>query len=613
MKTTALPAEGGAKPTANGAFPMKHSVEEVSVVEQAVQRAQRQRKPARVLLEMRPALDGFAGIPQETRLLFRGLCMLGGVKVEGMIQASMRVLAKGTNDKSALFGTKRLSESTRINRYSRVIISMGEKPFSTLTDKILDWFERRLISAGLTLGTVLGIKKVKLSNFRALNFEDFLWRSMFAKTLPASDFGLVAGKDQRVCSTPWQTMHMAGLYTLNFLPNPVYPKLDTRGVDIFIGQTPYPGRVDKSTAMVIRYHDALPVFMPHTIGDKSLHQATHFYALKANVRSGAWFACVSEATRSDLLKLFPSASDRAVTIHNMVSHHYYPKPAPASLVPGIIRSRLYGGDPDQGIHFEPKFFSNREKEGFYAKHLGQKNFRYLLIVSTIEPRKNHARLMAAWEVIKADIDPDLKLVVVGTLGWDTKSIVTSFPDWISRGQLFALHAVPAPDLRVLYQHAAATVCPSLGEGFDFSGVEAMASGGIAVGSDIPVHREVFDDASEYFDPYATSSLVQALKRVIYDADAADNAQRLRERGAEVAARYRPEVILPQWETFLERVAAEHKLGVRGTAAEATGPVRPHSASPAALGEAAIGTVMRPLAAAGPELAGEPALATVSRS
>ena len=32
--------------------------------------------PIRILFELRPALEGYAGIPQETRLLFRGLCTM---------------------------------------------------------------------------------------------------------------------------------------------------------------------------------------------------------------------------------------------------------------------------------------------------------------------------------------------------------------------------------------------------------------------------------------------------------------------------------------------------------------------------------------------------------
>lgn len=510
-------------------------------------------KKIKVLLEMRPALEGFAGIPQEVRLLFRGLRKIESVDVEGMIQTSHRVLARGAKENG--FTWKKLSDARKINRYSRVIISLEEKPYRNVLELVIDYIEKKLSSSKLLLKTITGIGEIKLTKFESKSFEDFTWRTMFAKTLPASDFDLVATANHRICSMPWNTMHSVGLNSLNIFDTPKYPTLDTKGIDIFIGQTPYPASVNKKTTFVIRYHDAIPVFMPHTISDKSLHQATHFFALMSNVKSGAWFACVSEATRQDLIKLFPETTDRAVTIHNMVSHHYFKEDSPFERVPGIIRSRLSGvADSDfkeLGIDLMPKFLTLREQESFYRKHLSEKPFKYLLIVSTIEPRKNHTRLLAAWEVIKADIDPDIKLVVVGTLGWDYKKIFKGFKTWIDRGELFMLNAVPAPDLRVLYRHAAATVCPSLGEGFDFSGVESMASGGITVASEIPVHREVYDDAAVYFDPYATMSLVKALKKVLYDEDATSVQEYMRNRGEAVSAQYLPEKILPQWEQFIQ--------------------------------------------------------------
>jgi hypothetical protein len=351
-------------------------------------------------------------------------------------------------------------------------------------------------------------------------------------------------------------MHMVGLGSLNFFAAPKYPWLDTKGIDIFIAQTPYPARIHRDTAMIVRYHDAIPVFMPHTISDKSLHQATHFYALMNNVKAGAYFACVSEATRTDLLRLFPEAASRAVTIHNMVSHHYYKEDSPEGRVSEIIRSRLYEGNPDCPEELRLKFFSVRERENFYRRCLSAAPIKYLLIVSTIEPRKNHARLLAAWEAIKTNIDPDLKLVIVGTLGWDYKTLIPAFKSWLERGELFMLNAVPAPDLRVQYRHAAATVCPSLGEGFDCSGVEAMRSGGIVAASDIPVHREVYEDASEYFDPYSTMSLVKALERMLYGESRVETQKRLLVRGQEISARYLPDQILPKWARFLDQVLAE---------------------------------------------------------
>ena len=548
------------------------------------------KKPS-VMLELRPAFEGYAGIPQESRLLFRGLRMLEGIEVSGMLQMSHRILARGTIEGSLFFGTRWLPESRRINRYSRVVLSAAEKPYATLVDKLLDVFERRMLSTKLKLQTIFGLERVLLSTLRTRHFEDFVWRTLFAKSLPASDFELVTAAQQRVCSTPWHTMHMVGLSALNLLRSPKYPRLDTRGVDVFIAQTPYPARISRRTAFVVRYHDAIPVLMPHTISDKALHQATHFYALLSNVRSGAYFACVSDATRRDLLTMFPEVAGRAVTIHNMVSHHYHSKSAPARQVPGIIRARLYGLDADaKDLGLSPKFLTLREQEKFYAKALGAEPLRYLLAVSTVEPRKNHARLIAAWEVLKAEVDPELKLVVVGTLGWDYKQLIKGFRTWIDRGELFMLNAVPAPDLRVLYQHAAATVCPSLGEGFDFSGVEAMRSGGVVVASDIAVHREVYADAAVYFNPYSTASLVQALTSVVYAPDASTVQQGLRLLGEEVAARYLPERILPQWERFLAAVRERRTEGLAELFPAAQAPVAQppaHSMESGALGADAL--------------------------
>jgi glycosyltransferase involved in cell wall biosynthesis len=513
-------------------------------------------RKAKILLEMRPALEGFAGIPQETRLLFRGLCMIDSVEVEGMIQTSGRLLARGTGKKRSFWWKP--SEARRMNRYSRVIVSMAERPFRSLLDAIGDYVEKKLSVTSLTVTTLLRLGSVKTTRFESSQFRDFTWRTFFSKTLPASDFDLVTSRDHEICSIPWETLHTVGLNTLNFLSNPLYPRLDTDGVDIFIGQTPYPARISKGSAFVIRYHDAIPVFMPHTIANKSKHQATHFYALMSNVASGAYFACVSESTRQDLLKLFPQLGNRAVTIHNMVSHHYFLENSSPERVAGIVRTRLHGKFEDETKQYGliPSFFNLREQESFYRKNLGDVPIKYLLIVSTVEPRKNHARLMAAWEVIKADVDPEMKLIIVGTLGWDYKQLVKGFSSWIDRGELFVLNAVPAPDLRVLYRHAAVTVCPSLGEGFDYSGVEAMRCGGLVAASDIPVHREIYGEAAEYFDPYSTMSLVGSLRKLLYSEDSAALRDSLRASGMEVSARYLPERILPQWNEFLGRVLAE---------------------------------------------------------
>jgi len=518
-----------------------------------------------VLLEMRPALDGYAGIPQETRLLFRGLCLLEGVTLEGLLQTSLRFLSAGMaaprrsepDAGSAMAQTSSPVENARLHRYARVVISVASKPSARLIEQMPLYFKRRRAAWLLTLSTLLpGRRVVKTSIFEARFFESFLWDAMFAKTLHTDDFDLVTAKNYRVCTVPWNILQSAGLSSLKLVAQPVYPVLDTTGVDIFIAQTPYPARVSSSTTLVVRYHDALPLFMPHAFANMGRHQASHYNALLSNVASGAYFACVSEATRQDLLHVFPELRDRAVTIHNMVSHHFYEEASAATRVAGIVRARANLVAPQT----RPAFNSLAEQEGFYAAALAAQQgapFRYILMVSTIEPRKNHALLVLAWELLRAEADSSIKLVIVGSLGWDTGPIMEQMRPWINRGALFVLSAVPAADLRVLYRHAAVTVCPSLAEGFDYSGVECMRSGGITIASDINVHREVYADAAEYFEPRSAQSLVSALKKVLFAPDAHQVRERLRARGREVSTRYLPEHILPQWNAFLQSVV-QHK-------------------------------------------------------
>ena len=518
--------------------------------------------PLNVLLEMRPALDGYAGIPQETRLLFRGFCMMRSVEVQGLLQTSLRFLESGMPSIRQSANTTAVAESTRLNRYSRVVVSMDSKPSKAPMEVAKLYVRRRREAFALTFASLLRPTAYKISTsvFEPQGFEAFIWQAMFAKTLPASDFALVTGKNYRLCTVPWNIMQSAGLTSLRFVSKVTYPRLDTQGVNVFIAQTPYPGRVDAGTSLVIRYHDALPVFMPHAFANKARHQATHFNALLSNVKSGAYFSCVSESTRQDLLKIFPEIAARTVTIHNMVSPHFFSEDSSPLRVLDIVRSRLNL----QSVGTHPNFRSVGEQESFYCQHLStgagadavnpmSPPLRYLLMVSTVEPRKNHLALIAAWQAIRAELDPHVKLVMVGGLGWDVEPILREMRSWIDLGGIFMLNAVPADDLRVLYRHALATVCPSLAEGFDYSGVESMRCGGVVIASDIPVHREVYDDAAEYFDPYDSKSLADALKCTLYGGDSVNLRSSMVERGKGVSSRYTPEAILPKWEAFLDDV------------------------------------------------------------
>ena len=167
-------------------------------------------------------------------------------------------------------------------------------------------------------------------------------------------------------------------------------------------------------------------------------------------------------------------------------------------------------------------------------------------------------MIAAWEIIRSETDHGIKLVVVGSLGWEFEPVMQEMRTWMDQGEIFVLSNVPANDLRALYRHAAATVCPSLAEGFGFSGIESMRSGGMVIASDIPVHREIYADAAENFDAYSTAGLVNAIRSLLYDENAPQLQQKMRTNGKMVCERYLPENFLPKWIDFLRGV--KHQYG-----------------------------------------------------
>ena len=504
----------------------------------------------KLLFELRPAFDGHAGIPQEARLLFRGLAGMEGIEVLGLLQSASLPIEPGLP--LGRDGAPRpAAAGSAIDRLSKVVVSLQPQGVNGLENarRRLRRYAGPLAAAARSL---VGMDTA-LTGFDARQFQDFIWRALFAKTLPLDDFEAVTGRGFRILGTPYSVSANLGALT-GGLGHAVFPRIDTRGIDLMLAETPYPGRVSPGTQLVVRYHDAVPLLMPHTIKNRARHRAIHWHALRRNARDGAWFACVSEATRADLLSVLPELEPRSVTIPNMVLERPEAEIGPATRVPEIVWSRKNRHAPHAG------------GAALQPADLAEGTLQYLLMVSTIEPRKNQATLLDAWELLRGGAHPNLHLVFVGGLGWQHEEILSRFEPWLGRGGLHLLADVPAADLRTLYRHARATVCPSLAEGFDYSGVEAMQCGGVVVASDIRVHRDVFAEAAEYFNPYSAAGLAAAIGRVIGPQAAAHQPLQatpglggrraeLSALGRDVAARYRPEAVLPQWQAFLSRFKA----------------------------------------------------------
>ncbi len=495
----------------------------------------------RVLMELRPCMEGFAGIPQETRLLFSAFQSMPSLKVDGLLN---HPLFKTTR---SLRHGRVYSDTDQHRRYgvqSRYIVSQNSRPSGAAA--FFMPVTRRLRAAALSL-RAWSTHPLPLDDFDGTQFSDFIWETLFSKSLGPAEIDLVCKAGYRTLQHSWRDLHLARLLGFGLGIPGSYPTIDTRGYRIFLTQTPYPARISPGTRMLVRYHDAIPLLLPQRISNMKLHRAMHYRALVAN-SPHAMFVCTSQAVRGDLLRLFPQLERQTRVIPDVVSHHYFPESPTRETLSETIRHRI--NDKSEPIALR----GSARSTAFYSRYLAPLTLRYLLIVCTLEPRKNHTRLVSAWEKLRQKI-PDLKLVVVGEFGWNYEGILEAFRPWQERGQLFHLHKVPAADLRALYAGADCVICPSVAEGFDLSGVEAQLCGAPVAASDIPVHKEVYGDGAHYFDAYSVSAMADTIEGLI-KADPEQARPALAERALRNAQQYRREVIAPRWSELFTDLAKE---------------------------------------------------------
>ncbi len=156
---------------------------------------------------------------------------------------------------------------------------------------------------------------------------------------------------------------------------------------------------------------------------------------------------------------------------------------------------------------------------------------YLLMVGTLEPRKNIPFLVEVFERL-GDFDGDL--VIAGMRGWKFEPILARMAASSRADRIRHLDYVTDEQLPALYAGAEALVFPSLYEGFGFPPLEAMACGTPVVSSRGGSLPEVLGEAAEYVEGFRAEEWAAAVSRIL-----GDGARRgeLVSRGQAQAARY----------------------------------------------------------------------------
>ena len=164
---------------------------------------------------------------------------------------------------------------------------------------------------------------------------------------------------------------------------------------------------------------------------------------------------------------------------------------------------------------------------------------YFVVLSTIEPRKNHLMLLHLWRRMREQMGACApRLVVIGQRGWECENVVDLLErSELLRGFVFEFSRCNDDDVATYLHHAQALLFPSFVEGYGMPLVEALAAGVPVVASDLAVFREFAADIPDYADPLDPQRWLSLIK------DYANPASALRAAQVERLQRFQ----IPTWE------------------------------------------------------------------
>lgn len=174
---------------------------------------------------------------------------------------------------------------------------------------------------------------------------------------------------------------------------------------------------------------------------------------------------------------------------------------------------------------------------------------YVLFVGCVEPRKNVAGLLDAWELLPAALRAEHELIIAGPLGWEKPETTARLTE--GRNSIRYLGYIPEEDLPALTAGATGVVYPSFYEGFGFPVAQAMAAGVPVITSNLSSLPEVAGDAALLVNPCCVGEISEALRQILSSSAL---REMMRIRGIQRAERYRWDRCAKQSLVFFQRTA-----------------------------------------------------------
>lgn len=189
---------------------------------------------------------------------------------------------------------------------------------------------------------------------------------------------------------------------------------------------------------------------------------------------------VSEFSKQDIVMRYGIGPERIDVVYNGVSKVFGPVDEQQARA---ARERLAGGHP------------------------------YLVCVGSLHPRKNIARLLAAFDRVAAEWT-DLRLVIVGEAFWWDRRMKEAWRAVRHKDRILFTGRLGQEALRDAVGAALAMVYVSYFEGFGIPVAEAMRCGVPVVAARATSLPEVAGDAAVYCDPFQVEDIADAMRRVV---------------------------------------------------------------------------------------------------
>lgn len=257
-------------------------------------------------------------------------------------------------------------------------------------------------------------------------------------------------------------------------------------------------------------HDLVPLRMPETTRDNAVNYRR---LVQRCVAGGAHICTVSEASRREIIDLLDATPDRVTNTYQAA-----PPAPPSAAAAGAAVLRRLGLEPHG----------------------------YFLFFGTIEPKKNVARLVAAFEAAA----PAHPLLIVGAAGWHSDEAMAAVR---ASKRVIRIDPLPADALAGLVGSARAVLFPSLWEGFGLPVLEAMQAGTPVLTSSAGAVPEVAGEAALIVDPLDVAAIAAGIRALETDNGL---RRRLAEAGPVQAASFAPARYLARLEAMYVRVLVD---------------------------------------------------------